>query len=117
MLTKVIASRLKRVMPKIISPNQCCFVPGRQGADNIIVAQDIIHSMRNKKGKKDFMVIKIDLEKAYDRVKWSFLLKCLKELNLPENIIKTIEWCVVTARMQVLWNSVKGEYFNPSRGL
>lgn len=51
-LTKVIATRLRRVMPKIISPNQCSFVPGRQGADNIIVAQEIIHSMRSKKGKK-----------------------------------------------------------------
>ena len=66
MLTKVIASRLKRVMPKIISPNHCSFVPGRQGADNIIVAQEIIHSMRNKKGRKGFMAIKIDLEKTYD---------------------------------------------------
>ena len=50
-LTKVIATRLRRVMPKIISPNQCSFVPGRQGTDNIIVAQEVIHSMRNRKGK------------------------------------------------------------------
>ena len=44
-LTKVISTRLIRLMPKVISPNQCSFVPGRQGMDNIIVALEIIHSM------------------------------------------------------------------------
>ena len=113
----MVASRLKGVMPKIISPNQCSFVPGRQGADNIIVAQEIIHSMRNKKGKQGFMAIKIDLEKAYDRVKWPFLLRCRHELKLTANIIKINEWYISTASMQVLWNGEKGEHFNPSRGL
>ena len=79
LLTKVIASRLRSVIMKIIYPNQCSFVPGRQGTDNIIVAQEVIHSMRNRKGKKGFMTIKIDLEKAYDRVRWNFVLKCLDD--------------------------------------
>lgn len=57
------------------------------------------------------MVIKIDLEKAYDRVRWAFLMNCLHELKLPENVVKTIEWCISTTRMQVLWNGEKGEQF------
>ena len=56
-------------MPIIISPHQSSFVPGRQGADNIVVAQEIIHSMRKKKCKKSFIALKIDLEKAYDRLR------------------------------------------------
>ena len=55
-------------MPSIISPNQCSFVPGRQGTDNIIIAQEVIHKMHSMHGKKSFMAIKIDLEKAYDRL-------------------------------------------------
>ena len=116
-LTKVIATRLRRVMPKIISPNQCSFVPGRQGTNNIIVAQEVIHSMRNRKGKKGFMAIKIDLEKAYDRVRWNFVLKCLDELKIPSNVIRIIEWCLSTAKLQVMWDGEKGETFSPSRGL
>ena len=54
-------------MPTIISPNQCSFAPGLT-SDNIIVAQEVIHSMKTMKGKKGFMTIKIDLEKAYDRL-------------------------------------------------
>ena len=93
-LTKVIATRLRRVMPQIISTNQCSFVPGRQGKNNIIVAHEVIHSMRNRKGKKGFMAIKIDLEKAYDRVRWNFVLKFLDELKIPSYVIRIIEWCL-----------------------
>ena len=68
LITKVVANRMKCFMAHVISPNQCSFVPGRLSSDNIIVAQEVIHSMRVMGGKKGYMAIKIDLEKAYDRV-------------------------------------------------
>lgn len=71
-INKVIANRLKPLMPLLIHPSQTSFVAGRNIHDNIIVAQEILHSMRNKKGKTGWMAIKIDLEKAYDRLSWSF---------------------------------------------
>ena len=85
--------------------------------ENIIVAQEIIHSMNHCKKKHGFMVIKIDLEKAYYRVNWSFLLRCLRELKLPDSVVNVIEWCVSTAKMQVIWNEEKGDQFTPTRGL
>ncbi|XP_072064218.1 uncharacterized protein [Arachis hypogaea] len=68
-ITKTLINRLRKIMDKIVSPTQCSFVPGRQSSDNIIITQKIIHSMRNKKGSKGWMTIKIDLEKAYDRMR------------------------------------------------
>lgn len=65
-ITKIIANRLKPLLGDLISPTQCNFVSGRHSSDNVITAQEIIHSMANKKGKKGFMVVKVDLEKAYD---------------------------------------------------
>lgn len=67
-IPKVIVGRLKTILPYIISPNQASFVPGRYIRDNIIIAQEIIHSMRIMKAKKGFMTIKVDLEKEYDRL-------------------------------------------------
>ena len=67
-VTKVIVGRLKLLMPNLISEVQSSFVPGRQITDNIIVAQEIIHSMRKMKGRRGFMAIKVDFEKAYDRL-------------------------------------------------
>ncbi|XP_028779093.1 uncharacterized protein LOC114735561 [Neltuma alba] len=69
-ITKVIANRIKEFLLEVISPNQCNFVLSRTSADNIVVAQEVIHSMRNMQGKRGYMAIKIDLEKAYDRILW-----------------------------------------------
>lgn len=71
-ITKVITNRLKMVMGDLVRPRQASFIPGRQTLD-IIVAQEFIYSLRQKKGKKGTMIAKIDLEKAYDRIDWNFL--------------------------------------------
>ncbi|XP_028773622.1 uncharacterized protein LOC114730681 [Neltuma alba] len=116
-VTKIMANRIKTFLPQTISPNQCGFVPGRLSSDNIIVAQEVIHSMRNMKGKKGFMAIKIDLEKAYDCVNWNFLIGCLKELQLPNHFVDIISSCVSTADFQLLWNGDKAKNFSSSRGV
>lgn len=51
-ITKIVASRIKLSVNKLIGLAQCAFVPKRQGQDNIIVAQEIFHSMRTKKCAK-----------------------------------------------------------------
>ena len=60
-------------MQSMIGPNQSSFVPGRHITDNRIIYQEVLHSMRKKKGGKGTMLIKIDLEKAYDRLSWPFI--------------------------------------------
>ncbi|XP_028798733.1 uncharacterized protein LOC114754138 [Neltuma alba] len=64
-ISKVVVNRMKCFLPSIISPNQCSFVPGQTSSNNIIVAQEVINTMRTMSGKRGFMAIKIDLEKAY----------------------------------------------------
>ena len=48
-------------------------MPGWIGVDNTIVVQEIIHTMGRAKGKGGYMAIKIDLEKAYNKLEWSFI--------------------------------------------
>ncbi|XP_039036083.1 uncharacterized protein LOC120172771 [Hibiscus syriacus] len=64
------------------------FVPGRNITDNIILAQEVIHSMSGKTGKKSWMAIKVDLEKEYDRLEWSFIEETFTEAGLPESATK-----------------------------
>ena len=68
MVTKIIVARLRPFLDKLISPLQAAFVPGRKGINNVIIAQEIIHSLGKKKGKTGYMSLKIDLEKAYDKL-------------------------------------------------
>jgi len=58
-------------MNTLVSPCQSSFILRKQSRDDIIVAQEVLHSMRNRRSGKGWMVIKIDLEKVCDRLKWS----------------------------------------------
>lgn len=51
-LTKVLTCRLRGVMEKIVSLNQCSFVPRRHSSDNITITQEVVHLMKNKRWKK-----------------------------------------------------------------
>lgn len=51
-ITKVVANRFKDVMFYLISNTQTSFMEGRNIPGNIILTQEVIHSMRKKNGKK-----------------------------------------------------------------
>ena len=81
-VTKIIVARLRPFLGNLISPLQSAFVPGRKGVDNAIIVQELVHTISKKKGKVGFMAIKIDLEKAYDKLEWSFIRRMLSRINL-----------------------------------
>jgi hypothetical protein len=71
LISKIIANRLKKILPHIISPVQSAFVPERLIIDNVLVAYETIHTMHTQlKGKKGFMAVKLDMSKAYNKVEW-----------------------------------------------
>ena len=70
-ISKVLANRLKSILPDVITPNQSAFVPGLLISDNILIAYDMTHFLLNKrKGNVGYAAIKLDMSKAYDRVEW-----------------------------------------------
>ncbi|XP_031095268.1 uncharacterized protein LOC115999567 [Ipomoea triloba] len=95
LVTKTMASRLRGISKKLVGPHQTSFVLGRQIADNIIVLQEVLNSMRTRKAKVGWMIMKIrtrkakvgwmimkiDLEKAYDKLAWSFIEESLSEIG------------------------------------
>ena len=68
LVTKILVNRLTPLIPDWISSNQNSFIKGRGPDINLVVASEILHSMHKKKGKWGWFALKIDLEKAYDRV-------------------------------------------------
>lgn len=68
LITKVMANRMKGVLPKLINSAQTSFVPGRNITDNTVIAQEVVHLMRKHNGEK-YMSLKIDLQKAHDMLR------------------------------------------------
>lgn len=60
----------------------------------MIIAQELIHSLKSRKGKDGYIVVKINLEKAYDLLEWSFIKMVLEHFNFPKNIINLIMSCI-----------------------
>ncbi|GLT29812.1 hypothetical protein SLA2020_046560 [Shorea laevis] len=67
-VTKIIVLRLRDLIGDLISPLQSSFIPGRRGTDNVFLLREFVYCFTKKKGRSGDMIIKIDLEKAYDRL-------------------------------------------------
>ncbi|XP_061348879.1 geraniol 8-hydroxylase-like [Gastrolobium bilobum] len=75
---------MKGHMSSLVMPNQCSFVKGRLSADIIIIAQEMIHSMRSKKGKKGWMIpLWARVLKSKCKMEDKIILKLLPSLLLP----------------------------------
>ncbi|RVW57097.1 Transposon TX1 uncharacterized 149 kDa protein [Vitis vinifera] len=114
-LTKVLANRLKRVLAKVISTSQNAFVEGRQIMDAMLIANKAIDSIL--KSNRGAILCKLDIEKTYDHVDWSFLLAVLEKMGFGEKWRRWIRWCLSTVRFSVLVNGTPTGFFQSSRGL
>ncbi|KAK5786060.1 hypothetical protein PVK06_040687 [Gossypium arboreum] len=117
LVMKVIANRFKVVFPNYITPEQVGFISGRNISDNIIIAQEVIHSMRSGKTGKKLMAIKFDLEKAYDRISWELIDVSLVAAGIPEVLRKVIMRAISSSNMQIFWDVVSFQSFKPVRGI
>ncbi|GAU45807.1 hypothetical protein TSUD_87100 [Trifolium subterraneum] len=116
-VSKVVVNQLKEFIPVIISPYQTGFVPGRSIHENIVVAQELLHSRNRMTGKRGYFAIKVDLAKAYDMLRWDFIHKTLQEVGFPPGMIEVIMHGVTTVTTNVKWNGARTEYFRPYRGI
>lgn len=115
-ISKIIAERIKLVLPELIDPVQSAFVQGRRISDNIFLSQEIVRGY-HKSSPTPKCTMKVDIMKAYDNVRWDFILDSLKAMGFPPNFIHWVRACVTSPSFSICINgSLKG-YFKGARGL
>ena len=86
-VAKVLANRIRLLIPKLVHPNQAGFVHGHSLAESCL---SVWAGVEESHKQGDFILLKVDFEKAYDRLEWRFLIECLKAMNIGPNFIRWV---------------------------
>ena len=115
-VSKILANRLKLILPRIVTENQSAFIKGRLLMENVLLASELVKEY-HKNDISPWCVMKIDISKSFDSVQWSFVLKSLAALGVPDKFIHWIKLCITTPSFSVQVNGELAGYFQSSRGL
>ena len=116
--SKVLANRLKSILPTIVTEHQSAFTKDRLISDNILVAFETLHGLQKfNSDSSGYMALKLDMSKAYDRVEWAFLKEIMRKMGFNERWISLTMICVKTVTYSVLVNGEPKGLIHPSRGI
>ncbi|XP_021992554.1 uncharacterized protein LOC110889344 [Helianthus annuus] len=115
-ISKIITNRVKGCLGTLVNINQSAFVPGRKISDNILITQELMHNYHVDRGPPR-CALKIDIQKAYDTVSWSFLEAILVRFGFHRKMVAWIMACVTTVSYSVSVNGELHGYFSGKRGL
>ena len=114
LIAKVLAERWKLFMPSIIAPSWSAFLEGQQILDPILIANEIVEEYRPT--KKQGWIIKVDLEKVFDRVDCG-LEKVMHQIFFDHKWLNWVMGCVKNPMYSVFINRRLRGRIHASRGL
>lgn len=115
-IAKMLARRLQKVLPSIISPNQTAFVPNRIIGDNIMLVQSICKDYHRNDGIPRCS-FKLDIHKAFDSINWDFMFKTLEKMLFPARFINWLRICITSCMISVKINGALEGFFPCKTGL
>ena len=113
--TKVATNRISSIAQKIIRQTQTAFIPGRNIMEGAVILHETIHELLTK--KLDGIILKIDFEKAYDKVKWSFVQQTLRMKGFSEKWCRWVDHFIQGGNVNLKVNDQLGRYFQTRKGL
>ena len=114
-LTKSLAIRTEKVLPKIIHEDQSGFVKGRFIGENIRLIDDIIVKLNIQ--RKTALLLLLDFEKAFDSVEWGYMIKILEKFNFGQSFINWVKTCYTNISSTIINNGTTCGFFEITRGV
>jgi hypothetical protein len=112
---KVTSIRLNTMADHVVQPSQTAFMQGRNILDGVVVLHEAVHELHTK--KLNGVILKLDLKKAYDKVKWSFLQQTLRMKSFSPEWRALINNFVSGGNVAIRVNDDMGRYFQKRKGL
>jgi len=84
--------------------NQCI-------SDNCMPPQEILHSMEDSGINNNLMNVKLDMQRAYDRMRWKFIRRVLMKFVFSEKWLAWIEPSISSVTFVVLVTLGKAQWF------
>jgi hypothetical protein len=103
------------VASKVIGPSQSAFLPGRYILDGIVILHETLLELKRK--KMDGVILKLDFEKAYDKVNWHFLQRVMRMKGFSEKWCRWIGQIVSGGSVSVKVNDELDRFFQTKKGL
>ena len=113
--TKVAVNILTHVADNVIRPTQSAFMPGRHILEGVVVLHKMLDELHRSKANR--VILKLDFEKAYDNVRWSFLQKTLRMKGFLEKWCSWIQSFVSKGSVGIKVNDNIGKKFQTKKGL
>nr|GEW71103.1 reverse transcriptase domain, reverse transcriptase zinc-binding domain protein [Tanacetum cinerariifolium] len=114
-ITKMLAGRVKRVVGIVVGKAQNAFIRGRFILDGVLIANETMVYLRNKKKKSS--VFKVDFEKVYDSLNWRFLRDIIKKMGFEDKWCKWVDYCLSSSSISILVNGSSSEEFRLEKGV
>jgi hypothetical protein len=103
------------VADRVVCPSQTAFMHRRNILDGLAILYEIVHELHNKKLKE--VILKIDFEKAYDKVKWSFRQQTLRMKGFSDECHAHIHSFVSGGSVAIKVNDETCHYFRTKKWL
>ncbi|KAL6564968.1 hypothetical protein OROMI_016418 [Orobanche minor] len=113
-ISKILSKRLATILPSFINSAQSGFIKGRNITDNILTAHEVTHDISQSMTNT---IIKLDMEKAYDRINWNFIFQVMTRFVFSVAWVNFIKSCISNCWFSILVNGQSAGFFKSNRGI